>query len=151
MISIDGANKIVVLSVETSFNFNDVYMALVDWSALPENMQYLLPVQGTGKAVLGGGVYTDIIYTILNGWKIKPEGYTSGTQISVVGTIVSDDNTIFTIPPTSGGVPQWLFRVSTSGVVTVTGSGVTTQDKIDIADEIMTRGLLEEDNFLALK
>lgn len=46
-----------------------------------------------------------------------------------------------------------IFTASTEVVpfAYVTGSAVTAQDKVDIADEIMTRGLLEEDSFLALK
>jgi hypothetical protein len=145
MITIDGANKLIVLDTTTAWDFHDIYVAAMDWAALSENMQYLLPCQGAGKGALGGGLYTDIIYTLLNGWKLKPSGYTAGTQISVTGTLITDDSSLPTVAPTTGGQPVWLFKVATNGIISVQGSGLSTEEHTAVM------GALSEDNFLALK
>ena len=117
MITIDGDNKIITLDTDTSFDFKDIYTAIIDWSVLEGNMKYLLPCQGSGKIPIGGSVYTDIIFTLLNGWKLKPSGYTTGDQISVSGTLVTDDGSDLTLAPTVGGCPIWIFKVATYGTV----------------------------------
>jgi hypothetical protein len=141
-ITIDGDNKIINLSTSTDWLFHDIYVALVDWSYLPENMKYLLPCQGNGKVDLGGGVYTDIIYNLLNGWKLKPSGYVNGTQILVEGTLVTDDGSIPTDSPTVGGIPQWLFKVATYGVLVEGGSGgggLTTAEHDQLMEVVSTK------------
>lgn len=128
-LTITGTSKLLTLDTATSFDFRtDIYRPLVDWSCLHDNMQYLLPCQGSGKITLGGGVYTDLIFTLLNGWKLKPSGYTNGDQISVVGTLVTSDSSVPTVAPTVGGYPQWLFKVATNGIITAVGSGLTTDE-----------------------
>lgn len=133
-VNIDGDNKLIVLDTTLAWNFHDIYVALMDWSAQSTSMKYLLPCQGSGKGALGGGIYTDIIYMLSNGWKLKPSGYATGTQVSVSGTLITDDGSAATVAPTVGGQPVWIFKVATNGI---------------IAEVTDTTGLLTEDTFLA--
>lgn len=127
-VSINGSTKEITLSGSLSFDFHDIYVALVDWAYLSTNMQYVLPCSGEGKIGLGGAVYTDSIYTLLNGWKLKPSGYTEGDQISVSGTLVTDDGSARTKSQTVGDCPVWVFQVATNGVVVAVGSGLSTDE-----------------------
>lgn len=151
-VTIDGPNKLIILDTGTAWNFHDdIYVPLCNWAAGSGNMQYVLPCQGSGKISLGTAVYTDAIYKLLSGWKIKPSGYAAGAQVSVAGTLVTDDGSARTVAPTTGSAPVWVFQVATDATIVATGSGVTTQDKVDIAALVDANGYLKEDNFLALK
>jgi hypothetical protein len=132
-ISLTGSTKIIELDTDLAFTAKDIYDAAVDWASLHDNMQYLIPMTGSGKAPLGGSVYTDIIFVLANGWKIKPSGYSDGDQIVVSGTLITDDSTVRTVAPTTGGNPDWTFQVATYGTVSNLNE------------------LLTEDSFLALK
>lgn len=138
-ITIDGSTKLIVLDTTTSWDFHDIYVAIVDWSVLSGNMQYLLPCQGSGKGSLGSGLYTDIIYTLINGWKLQPSGYASGTQVSVTGTLITSDGSAATVAPTVGGAPVWIFKVATNGIIASSG-GVTAADVWDY-DVTVSTGL----------
>lgn len=122
-ITLDGVNKLIVLDTTTAWDFHLIYQAIIDWSVLSTNMQYLLPCQGSGKGALGGGLYTDTIYTLINGWKLKPSGYTTGTQVSVTGTLITSDGSAATVAPTTGGQPVWIFKVATNGIISTSGGG----------------------------
>lgn len=126
-ITIYGSTKRITLDTSTTWSFHDIYVAVQDWACLSTNMQYVLPCSSEGKADLGGGVYTDIIYKLLNSWKLKPSGYTNGDQIIVNGTLITDDTSAPTVAPSTGGVPQWLFKVATYGVIAA-GSGTSPAD-----------------------
>ena len=138
-ITLDGANKLITLDTDTSFTASEIYTAAVDWAVLEANMQYLIPMTGSGKADLGGSVYTDIIFILTNGWKIKPSGYTAGDQITVTGTLITSDASARTVSPTTGGEPVWVFQVATYGTISSvsTGSGLSTEEH-DALLEIQT-------------
>lgn len=123
-ISFNGANRIITLSTTTNWLFKDIYDAAQVWAALPENMKYVLPCSGAGKFPFGGGAYSDIIYSLLSNWKLRPSGYTTGTPIIIRGTIVTDDSTTRVSAPVTGGVPSWEFQVASYGTVSiVSGEG----------------------------
>lgn len=123
-VTIDGANKLIILSGSTAWVFgSDIYPILQDWAALSGNMKYTLPCSASGYLPLGGSVYTDIIFTINYGWKLQPSGYTTGTPISVTGTLITIDSSNRVTAPTIGGVPEWTFQVATYGTVTAGGGG----------------------------
>jgi len=133
----DGPNKVInILSPTTFATVQDIYDESVEWSDEQENMEFHCPLEASGYAPIGGGVYTDKIFKLMYGWKIKPW---SGTfQLRIQGSLVTDDESERSILPDYGNV-QLVFEVATAGVVTVTGSGVTQQDKEDIADLVETQ------------
>lgn len=138
-IEFDPVNKWILLPDLSDRNYTitaqEIYNAAMDWAESPEAMGYDLPMSATGYANLGGGAYTDKIFILINGWKLKP--YPGNYTLTVIGTIIALDeqgNPVpRTVPPDSGQV-QWVFQVSSQGIIAVTGSGVTQQDKIDIAN-----------------
>jgi len=108
-LTIDGANKLLILDTATTWNFHDIYVAVQDWAMLSANMKYILPSQGSGQIDLGGSVATDAIYKILDGWNLKPSGYSSSDTLLVSGTVVAEDGTR-TVPATVGGNLHGCFR-----------------------------------------
>jgi len=71
-IEFDPSQKLILITPpDTIVRAQDIYDAAMDWIDDPHNMQYDPPMRSTGKAPLGGGVYTDAIYVLINGWKIQ--------------------------------------------------------------------------------
>jgi hypothetical protein len=123
-ITIDGANKLIVLDTATSFTTQAIYDACVAWAVLTGNMQYLLPMDASGYESLGGGLFTDAIRRLINGYKLKPSGYAANTQITVVGTLIVDDGSNYSVPPTTGSPVTWQIQVATAGIIVNSGSGL---------------------------
>lgn len=123
-IGFDGINKLIVLTTQTIWDFRtDIYEPLQGWAAQPENMQYLLPCQGTGHAALGSGLYTDSIYVLINGWKLTASGYVIGQNLTVQGTLITSDSS--SIVSLGSELVIWTFQVATQGIVVTTGSGLS--------------------------
>lgn len=77
-------------------------------------MGYTVPMSAVGKAPLGGGTYTDSIFILQDGWKIKL--HDGIYQFVIVGTVITDDETSRTVPPDSGNV-EVIFQVSSQGII----------------------------------
>ena len=138
VIEFDPINKLIKLpdlSPDYTITAQEIYNEAMDWADSQEAMAYDLPMSSTGYANLGGGVYTDKIFILINGWKLKP--YNGTYTLTVIGTIIALDQEgnpyPRTVPPDEGEV-QWVFQVSSQGIISVQGSGVTEQDKQDIAN-----------------
>lgn len=127
------AKHIKITSPTTFITALDLYNATMDWVDEQENMAWSLPMRAVGKFGMGGGVYSDSIFMLTNGWKIKP--WSGNYQLVISGTLITDDETPRVVPPDSGNV-EVVFQVSSQGTLVVSGSGVTEQDKIDIADKV---------------
>ena len=91
-----------------------IYSTCMDWADNQEAMGYTVPMSAVGKAPLGGGAYTDSIFILQNGWKIKLHNGTY--QFIIVGTVITDDETSRTVPPDSGNV-EVIFQVSSQGII----------------------------------
>jgi len=146
-VTFDPINKWILLpnlSPDYKITAQSIYNDTMDWCDSQEAMDDDPPMRATGFANLGGGAYSDKIFILQKGWKLKPY---SGTYIlTVIGTIIAlDDNGNpynRTADPDSGSV-TWEFQVSSQGIIAVVGSGVTQQDKQDIANLVwsITDGL----------
>jgi hypothetical protein len=130
MFEFDGDNKIITVSGLSSFAFIDLYREAREWEDDQANMQYTSPLDAVGKESLKPDVYTDIVYILMNGWKLKPSGYTSGSTVQTEGTIITDDNSSPTIPATVGSPITWVMQVASSGIIVnvSTGSGLSTEE-----------------------
>jgi hypothetical protein len=85
----------------------------------------------TGKADLGGGVYTGITLALRSTWKLN---FASGAyQATIDGGNLADGLTRIN----NTGSPQVVMRASAAATIVATGSGVTSQDKVDIAAAIL--------------
>ena len=129
-ITIDGTNKLIVLDTATSFTAQAIYDACVVWAVLTGNMQFLLPMDGSGGAALGGGIFTDLVRRLINGYKLKPSGYAANTQITVAGTLITSDNTAYAVPPTTGSPVSWFVQAATAGTISVV-SGASTLTTVE--------------------
>lgn len=128
-ISLNGSSKLIVLDTDTTFTAQAIYNACVSWAQQSGNMQYLLPMISAGKVPRGNGVYTDIIFTLANGYKLKPSGYAPDTQVSITGSLTVSDNSAYAVPPSSGSPVQWFVEIApTATIVNVGGSSLTTEE-----------------------
>ena len=91
-----------------------IYNAVMDWADSQEAIVYSAPMGAVGKAPLGGGVYTDSIFVLQDGWKIKL--YNGTYQFVITGTVITDNGTARTVPPDSGNV-EIVFQVSSQGII----------------------------------
>ena len=136
----DPINKLIKILSGTSSPLQalTIYSQAMDWADSQAAIGYSVPMNAVGKAPLGGGVYTDSIFTLQSGWKIKL--YSGTYQFVIVGTVITDDETTRTVPPDSGNV-EVIFQVSSQGVISI--PVISTQEKQDIAKEVWdeTRGV----------
>lgn len=145
-VSFNGSSKTITLTTATSFTWQAIYDAAVNWAVLSGNMQYLLPMTGTGKAPFGGGSYSDVIFTVINGWKLLTSGYASTDIITIQGTgVCSTGSDADMINSSSTGIMVFA-RASYGTVSTVsTGSGLSTDEHNQLMKTLTTG------TFIALK
>lgn len=88
-IVLDSINKHILITEPTiDIEAISIYSAAMDWSDKLENMGYSPPMRAIGKFDMGGGVYSDIIYQLINGWKLK---FWSTTEHFIVrGTLLPE-------------------------------------------------------------
>lgn len=144
----DPANKYIKLADLNTIKAQDIYNEAKQWEASNQGMVHPCPLMSTGYAPLGGGAYTDKIFMLTNGWKLKPY---SGTYIlTILGTIITDDESPRIVPPDSGQV-QVVFQVVSQGIIAA--PVVTDQDKQDIANLVWqhTTGLNLSNRVFLLK
>ena len=115
VILFDPINKWIKITSGTEISALTIYNATMDWCDAQDNIVYDVPMAAIGKAPLGGGVYTDSIFILQHGWKIKL--YNGTYQFTIFGTIITDDETVRTAPPDSGNV-EVIFQVSSQGTLT---------------------------------
>lgn len=132
-IQFNPIDKLILITSGTSISALEIYNAAMDWVDEQENMAYTVPMKAVGKFPMGGGINSDSIFILINGWKIKL--YDGNYQFTFTGTLITDDETPRTVPPDSGNV-EVIFQTSSQGVVVTQGSGVTEEDKQNIADLI---------------
>lgn len=129
-IEFDPINKYIKITSGISITALEIYNAVMNWVDEQPNMSHTVPMKAIGKAPLGGGAYTDSIFILQNGWKIKL--YNGTYQFTIIGTLITDDESPRTVQPDVGYV-EVVFQVSSQGIQVISGSGVTQQDKVDIA------------------
>ena len=117
-VTFDGANKIIAITTLTSVNFHtDIYVPAIQWASLTANMKYLAPVSGAGKKEISTGVYTDSIFTIMNGWNLQFNGYLDGEIITILGTITNGAVSIVDEEEGDGGCPIISFTGYTNATI----------------------------------
>ena len=115
-VDFDPANKyILITSPTTEISALDIYNAAMEWADEAENMIYLVPMAAYGKFLMGTGVYSDSIFVLLNGWKLKP--YSGNYTLTITGTLITDDGSTRVVLPNSVNV-TWIFQVSSQGTIT---------------------------------
>jgi hypothetical protein len=150
--SFDGTNKVITLTAgTTSVSVRDLWSRWVDWFLTGDNSKYLPAFVNVGGDDIDEveGTKIPIYAFLMNGWRIKPQESNHTLTISDGILLVNGGGDPFN--NTTGAYtvrirysqPVQAISFSTGG-----GSGATAEE---IADEVMERGVLTEDNFLALK
>jgi len=140
-ITFDPSNSYInITSPTVSTTALALYNASMDWTDQLENTSYTVPMAADGKFPMGGGVNSDSIFRLINGWKLFP--WVAGQMIRVTGTIITDDETVRWIYP--GGNVGMEFQVSSQATVVETGiSGVTEGDLNDMADKVWDEAIAD--------
>lgn len=114
-------------------DMQDVYNEAMDWSDSQAAMDDSVPMATVGKKDLGGGVYTDIVFELLDGWKLR---LWNGTySITIIGTVItSDGSSPLAIP--IWGTSQVEFRTGTTA--TIIKPIVGSSEQISIAEKVWT-------------
>ena len=117
----------------------DVYSAWKRWIALSDNSKYPQAFAVIGGEPTVGNFRTGTTFFLLNGWKIKPQE--ASHTLTISGNLYTDDGSD-PITPTAGDY-NVLVRLQNSNLIdtVVSGSGVTQQDKVDIADLVSQTGI----------
>lgn len=135
-IQFDPVSKhILVTSPTTTLSALEIYSAAMDWCDEQATLSYDVPMMAVGKFDMGGGVYSDSIFMLINGWKIK---FWSGTyQAVITGTLLPEAGQSRTVPPDSGNV-EVVFQVSSQG--TIEDPFISQQEEEGIAEEVWLTG-----------
>ena len=119
-VSFDPINKhILITSPTTEISALTIYRETMDWCDNQTNMSYPLPMEAIGKVDLGGGVYGDSYFKLINDWKLKP--YSGTYKLVITGTLVGEPGQSRWVEPDSGKVSM-EFQLSTQATVIVQGS-----------------------------
>lgn len=147
--NIDGPNRLIYLHADTQnaeVHPVDIYKEMRTFRRTDENLRkYDLFLKAEGYVPKGGGKFTPILVTCLLGTRIVP--YDATHELTITGEIITDEGT--------SGVACFDRSGLTPGVVVdinyvppqvevieiVSGSGVTEQDKLDIADRVWDKTL----------
>jgi hypothetical protein len=124
----------------TSLNIlEDVYSAWKRWIALSDNSKYPQAFSVIGGEPTIGALRTGTTFFLMNGWKIKPQE--ANHTLIIDGNLFTTDGSD---PITATeGTYNVLVRINNSNLVdtVATGSGVTQQDKVDIATLVSESGI----------
>lgn len=133
-ITLNPHEKLVhITSPTTTVTIQELVNTIRDWEDELENLSFIKVIDAVGKADLGSSVYTAITMTLSSTWQIQ---FWNGVTVG----IVKDGNIVGGVGGTplkpTGGPDTLIINNQVGGVITVTGSGVTEQDKLDIADRV---------------
>lgn len=142
---IDGTNRDIYLHSDTigaEVNPIDVYTEMRTLRRTDESLRkYNLFLEAKGKDAKGGGKFTERYVVELEGTRIIP--YDVSHELTITGTIITDDGQegiacFDRTPLTPTTVIDINYIPKQVEVIEInTGSGITEQDKLDIADRVM--------------
>ena len=138
MATFDGENLIITLdSGITQVDWIDIYSDWKDWMLTsPFNRGYPVAFSTSGgeelSAVLESGAYWFLRNDL--GWRMRPPE--EHITIWVTGNLIPQDITIDSFLPTIGAYTTQILGLQPITQTALVGSGVTEQDKIDIATAV---------------
>lgn len=146
----DGVTKIITLtSGTTAVSVRDLWSRWVDWFLTGDNSKYQLAFAQVGgdDIDLAAGTKIPVYAFLMNGWRIKPQEANHTLTISDGILLVNGGGDPFN--NTSGSyVVRINYQQPVQAISFSTGGG-TAPTAVEVADEVMTRGLLTEDDLLA--
>lgn len=139
-VTFDGPNKLIILptAVYTIDVKEDLYEPWKEWVLLNDNSKYLQAFSAVGGDPIGGANIIFPYFFLINGWKIRP--HEANHVLTVTGAVLTDVDGVSPFIPTIGAYNVEIIRsVPVRAEMIVSGSGVTAQDKLDIADEVWNK------------
>jgi len=134
----DRINKIIEVEAPVDVvTVQELVNAIRNWEDDQVNLDMPHVAQAAGKSALGSGISVGITLELLDNWQVMFENRNGPDWIQC---IIKDGNLVGGIngnPIKSSAYVQVKLIQSAAGTITVTGSGVTEQDKIDIADTVL--------------
>lgn len=153
---VDWDNEIIqVTSPTTAVAGQVLHDFIEDAMATPEGLLYgdIIDPQGKIEDPSNPGVYSQIIIIFNSPWQVQfwgGSGYTRIYGAKVVGGLADEP---MKATGTAGDIS--VLESPVDGVTVVYGSGVTSQDKVDIADEVWIHdaglralGLMQENQLI---
>ena len=143
-VEFDGESKLIrvikvpVAGVITIDIQTDIYSAWKDWVLLSDNSKFLPALRTVGGDPTTGEKSIAPYYFLTNGWKIAP--YEADHMLVLQGNLFVDSPETYgasLIVPTVGDFTILANIITTSDATQIAiGSGVTEQDKEDIAEQV---------------
>lgn len=95
-----------------------------------------LPIEASGKILIRPGVYSDIIYRLINNWFIKP--WSGDYQLVIEGTLVTTQATRFSLPDTPGRI-ETIVEVTSQGIISYPDQALSSTEITQIAYEVWSQ------------
>ena len=131
-ISLTPFTEIIHITTPTdTTTIQELVNTIREWEAELHNLSYDKVIDAEGKSDIGSSIFTAITMELSSAWQIQFwNGVTLGT--------IKDGNLLGGVggePIKATGGPDTVLVINqVGGTIAVTGSGVTAQDKIDIAE-----------------
>lgn len=136
----DGSSKIITLTSGTiTLGVRDLWSRWVDWFLTNDNSKFLPAMANLGgeDIDLSAGTKIPIYLFLLNGWKIRPQPANHTLLVNDGILLVSGGGDPF-IDPAGSYVIRINYQQPVQAIGFSTGSGITAQDKLDIAAAVRT-------------
>ena len=136
-VEFDGANLLIKVNqgVTTLDVQTDVYSAWKEWLQEGDNSKFLPSLRTIGGDPTVQDKIVAPTFFLLNGWKIKPASWNH--TLNLIGNLFVDESETYgdNIVVSPDGSYTVLVNMSTTSDASklLVGSGVTEQDKVDIA------------------
>lgn len=144
----DGENRLIKLSSGVLFvDTQDLYSRWKDWVMLSDNAKWIQAMRATGGDALVAPAVAPAYFFLTNGWRVQPQNIDHSLRVALNLYVDGGGNPFVA----TDDAHQVLITNVTSDSP---GSGSGDSDcptAVEIADEVMDRDVLTEDNFLALK
>jgi hypothetical protein len=143
-LSIDYFNQLIkITSPTTSVDAQTLHDFIEDQMATPEGALYGDIIQPEGKIEdpVTPGVFSQIILILNSPWQIQfwgGSGYTRIYGAKIVGGLGDE---VIKATGTAGDVT--VLESPVDGLTVVSGSGITEQDKLDIADRVLDEAITD--------
>ena len=140
-----GTPKVIrVASPDVQMDYKSLYRAIREWQALPMNMDLNDVAVASGEDTLGGVFETALTVVLSDEWQVRFwEGV--GRGFGAGGNLVGGyDGKPLEGEPDGGDTVKQLD--TQGGVVVTSGSGVTEQDKLDIADRVWDEDIADHED-----
>jgi len=135
----DGPNKSIDITSEgmvdgtISFTIGHLYSEWKEWVLSGEGSKFHPAFRTIGGDPIGGGLTVGAYLFLANdqGWTLRPPAV-NGVRVVVEGNLYPEDVSYPLVEYRDGYAAFFEMRNSSLTQVSVTGSGVTSQDKTDI-------------------